>query len=55
MVYLKKKLGNLDMISFGPDIRDAHTPNENLSISSTEKCMVLFTRSIKKYKIIKIT
>lgn len=33
----EKTLGRLDMISFGPDIKDAHTPGENLSISSTER------------------
>lgn len=33
----EENLGNLDMISFGPDIKDAHTPEENLSISSTER------------------
>lgn len=33
----EKTLGRLDMISFGPDIKDAHTPEENLSISSTER------------------
>jgi len=33
----EENLGNLDMISFGPDIKDAHTPGENLSISSTER------------------
>lgn len=33
----EKNLGRLDMISFGPDIMDAHTPEENLSISSTER------------------
>jgi dipeptidase D len=32
---LAKKIPGLDMISFGPDIRDAHTPEERLSISST--------------------
>ena len=33
----EENLGSLDMISFGPDIKDAHTPKENLSISSTER------------------
>ncbi|MBD7910663.1 MULTISPECIES: aminoacyl-histidine dipeptidase [Clostridium] len=33
----EERLGKLDMISFGPDIRDAHTPQEHLSISSTER------------------
>ena len=28
---------NLELISFGPDIRGAHTPQENLSIPSTER------------------
>ena len=32
-----EKYPKLDIISFGPDIRDAHTPKENLSISSTER------------------
>lgn len=34
----KEKLGDLDMISFGPNIFDAHTPNEHMSISSVERC-----------------
>ncbi|MDU4659416.1 MAG: aminoacyl-histidine dipeptidase, partial [Clostridium butyricum] len=34
----KEKLGNdVDMISFGPDIIDIHTPNEHISISSVER------------------
>ena len=32
-----EKYPNLELISFGPDIRGAHTPQENLSISSTER------------------
>lgn len=32
-----EKYPNLELISFGPDIRGAHTPKENLSISSTER------------------
>ena len=32
-----EKYPNLEMISFGPDIRGAHTPKENLSISSAER------------------
>ncbi len=34
---LKEKLGDLDMISFGPDLYDVHTPNEHMSISSVER------------------
>ena len=33
----EEKFGELDMISFGPNIKGAHTPEENLSISSTER------------------
>lgn len=32
-----EKYPNLELISFGPDIRGAHTPKENMSISSTER------------------
>lgn len=34
---LKKKLPNTEMISFGPDMTDVHTPNERLSIKSVER------------------
>ncbi|MBS4536563.1 aminoacyl-histidine dipeptidase [Clostridium sp. D2Q-14] len=33
----KEKLGDIDMISFGPNMYDVHTPEEALSISSTER------------------
>jgi dipeptidase D len=33
---LKEKVGDIDMISIGPNIYDVHTPNERLSISSTK-------------------
>ncbi|MBS4539547.1 aminoacyl-histidine dipeptidase [Clostridium sp. D2Q-11] len=33
----KEKLGDVDMISFGPNMYDVHTPEEALSISSTER------------------
>ncbi|MCL2396863.1 MAG: aminoacyl-histidine dipeptidase [Defluviitaleaceae bacterium] len=32
------KLPGLDMISFGPNMHDVHTPDERLSISSTANC-----------------
>lgn len=31
-----EKLGNLDMISFGPNLYDVHTPEEHMSISSVK-------------------
>lgn len=33
----KEKISDLDMVSFGPDMFDVHTPNEHLSISSTQR------------------
>ncbi len=35
--FLKEKLGDIDMVSLGPDLFDVHTPDEKLSISSTER------------------
>ncbi|PRR82448.1 aminoacyl-histidine dipeptidase [Clostridium vincentii] len=40
-------LGSLDMISFGPDIMDAHTPQETLSISSTERVWEYLVKVLK--------
>ena len=46
----EEKLGELDMISFGPDIRDAHTPQENLSIQSTENVWNYLLEVLKNIK-----
>ena len=46
----KEKLGDLDMISFGPDIFDAHTPNEHMSISSVERCWDYLLEVLKSIK-----
>lgn len=43
----EEKLGGLDMISFGPNIKDAHTPEENLSISSTERVWMYLLEVLK--------
>ena len=32
-----KKIEGIDLISYGPNIYDAHTPNERLSIESTKR------------------
>lgn len=37
----EEKLKDIDMISFGPNIYDIHSPNEHLSISSTDNCYKL--------------
>lgn len=46
----QEKLGDIDMISFGPNIRDAHTPNEHLSISSTENVWNYLKEVLKNIK-----
>ena len=34
---IRDKVGEMDMISFGPDLKSPHTPEEHLSIPSTER------------------
>lgn len=46
----KEKLGDLDMISFGPDIFDAHTPNEHMSISSVKRVWSYLLEVLKEIK-----
>lgn len=46
----KQKLGDLDMISFGPDIFDIHTPNEHMSISSVERCYEYLLEVLKEIR-----
>ena len=47
---LKEKLGDLDMISFGPDIIDIHTPNEHMSISSACRCFEYLLEVLKEIR-----
>lgn len=46
----KEKLGDLDMISFGPDIIDIHTPDEHMSISSASRCYEYLLEVLKEIK-----
>ena len=46
----QEKLGDMDMISFGPNIRDAHTPNEHLSIQSTRNIWNYLKEILKNIK-----
>jgi len=39
---LTEKYPDLDIVSFGPDIRGAHSPDEKLSIGSTGRIWKLF-------------
>lgn len=48
--FISEKLPGVDMISFGPDIRGAHTPEENLSISSTQNIWAFLVELLKTIK-----
>ena len=47
---LKQKLPDTDMISFGPDIFNVHTPDEHLSIESVANTWAFLTAVLKKSK-----
>jgi dipeptidase D len=44
------KIEGIDCISLGPDIFDAHTPKERLSVESTEKVYTLLLEMLKNLK-----
>ena len=46
----QESLGDIDMISFGPDMYDIHTPNEHLSISSTDRVWEYLLEVLKNIK-----
>lgn len=46
----KKTYKDLDIISFGPNMYDVHTPQEKLSISSTERSYDYLVELLKKLK-----
>jgi len=48
--FFREKLGDIDMISFGPDMYDVHTPNEHLSISSTQRTWEYLLRLLKEIR-----
>ncbi len=45
-----EKLGRLDMISFGPNLYDVHTPQEHMSISSVESIWKYLKAVLKELK-----
>lgn len=47
---IKEKLPELDMVSFGPIVKDNHTPGEWVSISSSNKVWILLKGILKKIK-----
>ncbi len=48
--FLKEKVGDIDMISIGPNLHDVHTPNEHLSISSTRRVFEFLCEVLKRIK-----
>ncbi|WP_432661851.1 aminoacyl-histidine dipeptidase [Wukongibacter baidiensis] len=48
--FLKEKVGDIDMISIGPNLYDVHTPNEHLSISSTRRVFEFLCEVLKRVK-----
>lgn len=44
----KEKFGEMDMVSFGPDMYGVHAPGEKLSISSTERTYSLLLKVLEK-------
>lgn len=48
--FISEKLPGVDMISFGPNIRGAHTPDENLSIASTKNVWEFLVELLKNIR-----
>ena len=46
----KENLGDLDMISFGPNLFDVHTPDEHMSISSVQNIWEYLKEILKNIK-----
>lgn len=47
---LKKILPDTDMISFGPNLFDVHTPEEHMSITSAERTYKFLTTLLENLK-----
>lgn len=48
--YFSSKIPGLDCVSIGPDMRNVHTPNEWISISSTQRTWELLVEVLKRLK-----
>lgn len=48
--FLKEKVGDIDMISMGPNMYDVHTPNEHISISSIQRVFEFLCEVLKRIK-----
>ena len=45
-----EKIPDMDIISIGPDIRDLHSPDESMSVSSFERMAALVVRMLEELK-----
>lgn len=45
---LSGKIANADMVSFGPNLENVHTPNERMNIASVERCWKLLVKTLEK-------
>jgi dipeptidase D len=48
--FFAEKIGDIDMISFGPNMLDVHSPDERLSISSTKRTWEYLVEVLKEIK-----
>lgn len=47
---LSGKISNADMVSFGPDLENVHTPNERMRVASVERCWKLLLKALELSK-----
>lgn len=47
---LASKIQGVDMISFGPDLENVHTPEERMSVASAERCWNYLIKVLEKLK-----
>ncbi|HCQ91172.1 MAG TPA: aminoacyl-histidine dipeptidase, partial [Clostridium sp.] len=47
---LKEKMADVDMISFGPNLYDVHTPQEHMSITSVQNVWEFIQKLLKNMK-----
>lgn len=48
--FLKEKVGDIDMISIGPNLYDVHTPYERVSIGSVQRVYAFLRETLKAVK-----
>ncbi|MDO4754535.1 MAG: beta-Ala-His dipeptidase [Bacillota bacterium] len=49
--YLVEKIGDIDMVSIGPDHQDVHTPDERVCISSVERVFSFLIKTLERIQL----